>query len=211
MSRAFESGVPVGTRSGTAERNTAERILDVGERLVQSRGYNAFSYADVAAEVEVTKAALHYHYAGRAGLGEALLNRYVTRFAEALAVIDAKPADAPSKLVSYAELYLEVLRRQGMCLCGMLAAEFQTLPEPMRALVIRFFTDNETWLSRVLKQGRQEGTLHFTGSTRETARFVVAALEGAMLVARPFGDLARFRQAVSSLIASLRSQSPAHR
>src|ERR1039458_4796604 len=113
MSRALESGVPVGTRSGTAERNTAERILDVGERLVQSRGYNAFSYADVAAELDVTKAALHYHYAGKAELGEALLSRYVTRFAEALAVIDAKPADAPSKLVSYAELYLEGLRQIG--------------------------------------------------------------------------------------------------
>ena len=72
----------MGTRSGTAERNTAERILDVGERLVQSRGYNAFSYADVAAELDVTKAALHYHYAGKAELGEALLSRYVTRFAE---------------------------------------------------------------------------------------------------------------------------------
>ena len=55
---------------------TAERILDVAERLVQSRGYNGFSYADVAAELGITKASLHYHFAGKAELGEALIARY---------------------------------------------------------------------------------------------------------------------------------------
>ncbi len=201
----------MGTRSRTDQRSTAERILDVGEQLVQTRGYNAFSYADVAAELDLTKAALHYHFAGKAELGEALLNRYVTRFAEALAVIDVKPMDATSKLTSYADLYLDVLQRQRMCLCGMLAAEFETLPEPMRAIVVLFFKDNETWLSKVLAQGRREGTLHFTGLTREVARFVIAALEGALLVARPFGDTVRFREGVSSLIAGLGSQVPARR
>jgi TetR/AcrR family transcriptional repressor of nem operon len=98
-----------------------------------------------------------------------------------------------------------------MCLCGMLAAEFQTLPEPMRAIVLGFFNDQETWLSRVLEQGRREGTLHFTGSTGEAARLVVAALEGAMLVARPYGDVSRFHDAATALIAGLRSDSQAER
>jgi AcrR family transcriptional regulator len=34
--------------------DTAARILDSAERLVQSRGFNGFSYADVAAELGVT-------------------------------------------------------------------------------------------------------------------------------------------------------------
>ncbi len=204
-------GLPVDTRNRAGNGSTASRILEVAERLVQSRGYNAFSYADVAAELRVTKAALHYHFAGKAELGEALLSGYVARFAESLAAIDAEPADAPRKLVAYADLYLDVLQRQQMCLCGMLAAEFQTLPEPMRAIVLGFFNDQETWLSRVLEQGRREGTLHFTGSTGEAARLVVAALEGAMLVARPYGDVSRFHDAATALIAGLRSDSQAER
>ena len=195
----------MGTRVGPGDVSTASRILDVGERFVQSRGYNAFSYADVAAELHVTKAALHYHFSGKAELGEALLERYVERFTDALADIEAAPSGATRKLASYAELYVQVLEGQRMCLCGMLAAEFETLPEPMRALVIRFFDDNETWLSRILEQGRQEGTLGFKGSASDTARFVVAALEGAMLVARPFGDAGRFRDTASRLIAGLGS------
>ena len=60
--------------------DTAARILDVAERLVQLRGFNGFSYADIAAELHITKASLHYHYAGKAELGRALIERYAERF-----------------------------------------------------------------------------------------------------------------------------------
>jgi TetR/AcrR family transcriptional regulator, transcriptional repressor for nem operon len=188
-------------RSGGGE--TASRVLDVAERLVQQRGFNAFSYADVASELQITKAALHYHFAGKAELGAALLARYARRFAEALSVIDAENSDGPRKLAAYADLYLDVLRNRRMCLCGMLAAEFQTLPGPMRDIVIQFFNDNETWLARLLDHGRGEGTLRFSGSSNETARLIVATLEGAMLVTLPYGDVARFQTAASSLVGSL--------
>ena len=71
-------------------------------RLVQVRGYNAFSYADVAAELHLTKAALHYHFAGKAELGEALIARYAARFADALASAESRFKDAPSRLDAYA-------------------------------------------------------------------------------------------------------------
>ena len=70
----------------------------------------------------------------------------------------------------------------------MLAAEYQTLPEPMRDAVIGFFDENEAWVAGVLAQGRDEGTLAFDGPPREAAQLIVSALEGAMLVARPYGD-----------------------
>ena len=65
--------IPV-PRWPSSERDTASSVLDVAERLVQVRGYNGFSYADVAAELQLSKAALHYHFAGKAELGEALLS-----------------------------------------------------------------------------------------------------------------------------------------
>ena len=52
--------------------DTPSRILDTAERLVQRRGYNGFSYADIAAELKITTASLHYHFAGKAALGTAL-------------------------------------------------------------------------------------------------------------------------------------------
>src|SRR6204780_908716 len=131
-------------KKGRADRiDTATQILDVAERVVQVRGFNAFSYADVAAELNITKAALHYHFAGKAELGEALMARYASRFAEALVAVESEVEDAPGRLDAYAGLYLDVLRKKRMCLCGMLAAEYQTLPAPMKDTVVRFFAENE--------------------------------------------------------------------
>src|SRR5580698_5388269 len=142
-------------KKGRADKvDTATQILDVAERLVQVRGFNGFSYADVAAELKITKAALHYHFAGKAELGEALVARYAARFAEALARVETRTADPAGRLDAYADLYLDVLREHRMCLCGMMAAEYQTLPAPMQGAVLRFFDENERWLVRVLEKGR---------------------------------------------------------
>ena len=185
------------------EVDTAAEILDVAERLVQVRGFNGFSYADVASELKITTAALHYHFAGKAELGEALIERYAARFVEALDEIDREGADPAEKLRACTNLYLDVLRDRRMCLCGMLAADYETLPKPMRNAVVRFFDDNEAWVGGVLERGRTEGTLQFTGSAGDAAQMIVSGLEGAILVARPYGDTNRFRAAANRLLAGV--------
>jgi TetR/AcrR family transcriptional repressor of nem operon len=189
--------------------DTAQRILDSAERLVQSRGFNGFSYADVAAELGVTKASLHYHFPGKAELGQALIGRYAARFAEALEQIDAGGGDAPAKLAAYARIYADVLRDRRMCLCGMLAADYDTLPQPMRDSVLRFFNDNEAWLEDVFEQGHEEGSLILDGSAREAARALVGGLEGALLISRPYDDPTRFEAAAARLLTSLAGSAPA--
>ena len=183
----------------------AERILDVAERLAQTRGFNGFSYADIAAELMVTKASLHYHFASKAELGRALLVRYQTSFGQALEAIDREADEAQDKLRRYVRLYDDVMRNERMCLCGMLAAEYATLPAPMQAELRRFFDDNERWLTAVLDEGRRAGNLQFNDTPQERARLVLGVLEGAMLVARSYGDERRFRSAADHLLAELGS------
>jgi TetR/AcrR family transcriptional regulator, transcriptional repressor for nem operon len=193
MARAAE---PVGVP-------TATRILDVAETLVQRRGFNGFSYADIAAELQITTASLHYHFPGKAELGRALVARYTARFSEALEAIAASSADAPARLRAYVELYAGVLRDRRLCLCGMLAADYDTLPEPMRDAVRHFFDRNEEWLADILGAGREVGTLQFDGTPQEASRVLVCGLEGAMLLARPYGDASRFDSAAARLLASI--------
>ena len=188
---------------GSHSTGTASQILDAAERLVQDRGFNGFSYADVARELGLTKAALHYHFASKADLGDALIDRYAARFLEALARVENERRDAVDKLRAYAQLYADVFRDDRMCLCGMLAADYTTLPDPMRERVVRFFDDNEVWLARVLEAGRTAGTIRFTGPAPSVARTLIGGLEGAMLVARPYRDLERFRAAADLLITGL--------
>src|SRR4026207_1904000 len=94
----------------TAETGTAGRIPDVAEAPVPSRGVNGVSSADVAESLGISKAALHYHFPGKAELGEALIERYARRFGDALVAVDRDEPDGPAKLRAYARLYADVFQ-----------------------------------------------------------------------------------------------------
>jgi TetR/AcrR family transcriptional repressor of nem operon len=179
---------------------TRDQVLDVAERLAQTNGFNGFSYADISAELGITKASLHYHFPTKTDLGCALIERYGQRFRVALDEINATGRPASRQLESYVELYVGVLRSGRLCLCGMLAAEFLTLAEPMRRAIRGFFDDNEAWLARLLEAGRQAGELSFDGAATEAANALTSALEGAMLLARSYGDPSRFATAADRLL-----------
>jgi TetR/AcrR family transcriptional repressor of nem operon len=181
----------------------ATAILDVAEQLAQTRGYNGFSYADVAAQLGVTKASLHYHFPSKAELGLALIERYGRIFGTALDAIDQKAKEPQVKLKQYVGLYASVLSNERMCLCGMLAAEYATLPAPMQEGLKSFFDANERWLTAVLESGLRTKAFLFRESPNERARVLLGALEGAMLVARSYGDPRRFQAAAKYVLADL--------
>ncbi|HWC30982.1 MAG TPA: TetR/AcrR family transcriptional regulator, partial [Dehalococcoidia bacterium] len=97
--------------------DTASRVLDAAESLLQRRGFNGFSYADVAVGLGITTASLHYHFSGKAALGTALIRRYAERFFAALDAIELRHAGASARLHAYADLYHNVLREERLCLC----------------------------------------------------------------------------------------------
>src|SRR5579863_9848734 len=154
-----DQGVTMPKPAATSE--TSSRILDVAERLVQTRGFNAFSYADISRALHITKASLHYHFPTKAKLGERLIERYRVAFQAALDDIDGSCSDAGAKLRAYAGIYINVLERNRMCLCGMLAADYATLPKAMKDEVRRFFDANEAWLVEVVESGRVNKEIAF--------------------------------------------------
>lgn len=179
------------TPAPAARSDTASQVIQVAERLAQTRGFNGFSYADIASELGITKASLHYHFATKAKLGCALITGYRERFNAGLADIEAR-YDTPQRLTRYVQLYESVLVLDRMCLCGMLAAEYSGLPSNMQRELRRFFDENEQWLERNLEQGRAQGQLNFHGAALDLARTLTAALEGAMLLARSYQEPERF-------------------
>ena len=182
---------------------TSDRALDVAERLVQIRGFNGVSYADIAEELAITKARLHYHFRTKGELGHALISRYSARFAAALAGIDRDVGRPRAKLDAYVELYSEVLRGDRMCLCGMLAAEYETLPAPMGHAVVTFFRDNEAWLGAVVAHGQTDGSLSPRLSPAEASQMILSGLEGAMLLARTDGGIKRFQSSAARFLDAL--------
>ena len=90
-----------------------------------------------------------------------------------------------------------------MCLCGMLAAEYTTLPKPMRDEMRHFFDENERWLVARARGGTADGRAQFSGSSLDVARALVGSLEGAMMLARSYGEVARFEAVADRLLAEL--------
>jgi TetR/AcrR family transcriptional repressor of nem operon len=100
--------------------------------VVQTRGYDGFSYGDIADMVGIRKASLHHRFPGKADLGQEVARRYRGAFGVALAGIESETDDRIARLERYVELYARQLSEHGrMCLCGMLAAEYATLPAPV--------------------------------------------------------------------------------
>jgi len=188
---------------------TAEMILDVAERLVSSRGYNAVSYADIATEVGIRSASIHHHFPSKADLGRALVERYRTRFQHVLEDIDEEGRDEVSRL----EAYLRVMREaigdgERLCLCTMLAADYATLPSTVKEQVTQFADLNERWLTKVLHSGAVAGVIRSSADPGSDARSIYAQAQGAQLTARSFNDLARFDEAASRIVDSLRGPKP---
>jgi len=187
-----------------ANAATAGRILDIAERLVQTRGYNGFSYSDISTELRIRNASVHYHFPSKTDLGRRLVGRYRENFMAALAGLERESADARRRLRAYVGLWTGVLRdRDRMCLCGMMAADIATLPKAVRGEIRRFFDENEEWLVRVLRAGLKARTLRLAAGPEVEARLLTMGLEGAMLVARSYGEVRRFEEIADRLLSGL--------
>lgn len=172
---------------------TRDRILDVAQRLIQSRGFSAFSYADISTEIGIRKASIHHHFPTKGDLAVALMTRYRERFDAALAEIEKTQSRLGARLEAYQELFTNVLRDgHRLCMCGMFAADFDALPPEVRDQVRSFFDSNEVWLARMLAEGKRLGQTSYKGAPTTHARVLLSSLEGAMLVARTYRDVDRF-------------------
>jgi TetR/AcrR family transcriptional repressor of nem operon len=160
--------------------STAERILDTAQALAQVRGYNGFSYADISAELAITKPSIHYHFPGKAQLAEALIARYRERFDAAREEAADAAAGVRERLAGYARLYAEVFTDGGrMCLCGVFAADAASLPPEVRQATAAFFDDQQRWVAAAFAEAGQPAA-----QARAAAQAFLAALEGALLLAR---------------------------
>ncbi|HZN63176.1 MAG TPA: TetR/AcrR family transcriptional regulator [Planctomycetota bacterium] len=186
------------------KRDMKSRILDVAQELVQVRGFNAFSFHDLAARVRLSAPSVHHHFPSKGELGRQLMARYRAGFGARLADIERRARDPRRRLSRFLGLFQETFRLgDRLCLCGMLATEYATLPRAVRAEVTAFYRDAEAWLARVFAGGRADGRLTFAGSPASAARTFFGALEGAMIAARAFKDEKRLTSAGNWIIQSL--------
>jgi len=162
--------------------DTRSSILQQAEFLIRTRGYSAFSYADLAERVAITKASVHYYFPTKEDLIVVLVREYVERFVATLARIKQQHAGPGDRLRAYAHLFLDGFEKGMLPLCGALSAERSALPESMRPQVRDFFQIHLDWLGGVLEEGRAAGALRPTVSPDQVALLLLSTLEGGTFV-----------------------------
>ena len=183
--------------------STRDLILDSAQALAQSRGVNAFSYADIAVELGVKKASIHYHFPSKQDLEIELLERYRSTFMEELRRISSSGSGNVAKLEHYAQMYANTLCNDRICLGGMMASDVGTLPEQLVPSLVNFFEEQVEWLVKVMDAGKKAGELNFSGTAEAQATVFLASLQGGLLMANAMGNEEVFEQLRKTVIADL--------
>lgn len=176
-----------------------EQILDHAITQIMLRGYNGFSYRDLSTLVGVKTSSIHYYFPSKDDLVLEAVNEYSKSVLSSLhGVDDSLRADA--KLSKYTKMFGKTLGGgDQICLCGMLAADIESLPDNIRVAVKAFFKANEDWLAKVLAQGAKEGTLSVNGKPDNAARALFAAYQGSVLASRLFKTRSRLEDVEATL------------
>jgi TetR/AcrR family transcriptional repressor of nem operon len=176
--------------------DTRETIMAAARKTAQAHGYNGLSFRELAKEVGIKSASIHYHFPTKGNLGAALARRYWEDAKAAFEGFWAENPDPGLCLRKYTDVFRLALENDNrMCLCGFMAAEYDDLPEAVKVEVQAFADVNVVWLAKVLSS---MDTLRDTGMAEERALAIYAAIGGAQLTARSRADISVFDRIVES-------------
>jgi TetR/AcrR family transcriptional repressor of nem operon len=168
--------------------DTRDQIMDRAAHLLMSRGFNGFSYRDIATHLGVKNAAVHYHFPSKSDLALALVDQYRSILRKSTAEFMAYGGSAAEQMKGF----LSFTRHQcaeGHCICpfGAFSIDYSDLPEKVRKATVDFMDETLAWLTRVLDVGREQKTFNFEGDAKSRALAILASLQGARQMARIHG------------------------
>jgi TetR/AcrR family transcriptional repressor of nem operon len=168
-------------------------ILRVAESMVRDGGYNGFSFRQIAEAVGIKSASVHYYYKTKEDLAVALAQQYTERFITAL----GNPAELVKAGKDPIDIFIDQFRQalkkdKQMCLCGILGAEANELPESVQAATSDFFGQNIQWLT-------QAYTLKKSRKPADKALQAMALLEGGLVVSIAMGSTKVFEKIAAGI------------
>ena len=164
-----------------------EQILELATELIQTRGYTAFSYADLSAQLGITKASIHHHFSTKEDLGVAMARRYFEKVRETLTKA-AKHDDPWERFDGYAGVVFGAFGPgDRICAAGSVQSEFNVVPESMRRKWCELIQYVVGWIAQVLEEGRRRGVMQFPGSPEAQASMIFSTMQGALQYGRAHG------------------------
>lgn len=175
--------------------NTREKIIELAQEAIATRGYSAFSFRELAAELGIKSASIHYHFPTKTHLGVEVARSYRNRLQQALEQITHQHPEPKQALEGLIAIYRQEARTsQRMTVCTMLAAEIKNLPDEICEEMKAFYTLNLGWIeARLADLGYDDLR------KKEKARQLFALLQGGLMGAKGQNDPVYFDVVASAL------------
>jgi len=192
---------PARVRDG---RSTREAILAAAMRLMGVHGYRNTSLDDVLRESGVGKGNFYHHFRSKEELGYAILDQLVAGFLErTLHPCFSSSGGRPlSQILCFLDRIREIQRERngvGGCPLGNLVAELSDLHEGFRARLNGVFSAWRDRLTLALREAQQGGCVSSSCRPEAVAHFLVASIEGAMLMTKLTQDIGVMEQCVDEM------------
>jgi TetR/AcrR family transcriptional regulator, transcriptional repressor for nem operon len=200
---AGPAAVMTETRS-TKGAATRDQILNAAARLIHVQGYQSTSLDDVLRESGVGKGNFYYYFKSKEDLGYAIIDRITQGFVErslgpAFADADADPVE---QIHGFLDRVLEAQRQRkcvGGCVMGNLASELSDVHEGFRQRLAGIFDVWRTHLAEAVSRGQARGRLRPDVDVSRVAQFLVAGLEGSILLSKVTKDITVMERCVEEL------------
>lgn len=186
----------------TAAPDTRKLILKRAERYLQDAGYSSFSFRDLAADLGIKSASVHYHFPSKEELGVALLQNYQDKFDRWTTSRNGSDS-VKEDLLEWFKYYQHLARSGDICPGGAFGAEYSALPERIRDQLASLEQAMRGWLRERLKTGRKQGEIRDEGKVDDQVELVLATLRGGTQVARVTGNPKIFDSVLQQLTVVL--------
>ncbi|KNG93227.1 TetR/AcrR family transcriptional regulator [Pseudaestuariivita atlantica] len=175
--------------------STQTTLLDHAETLARTRGYDAFSFADLARHAKIAKPSVHHHFPTKGSLAIALVTRYAARVAAELDDIAGTAPTPRACLERFVALYRDTGQNgRALCLCVAFGTSRDSFDEDVLEALAAYQSGVLAWL-------RAAFAAH--GWSQAEAEGCLALCEGAQVLARTARDIALYDAATGPFLKRL--------
>ena len=181
--------------------NTAQKIVETAIGMMCQGGYHAFSFRQLANELDIKSASIHYYFPSKSDLGVAAMRVYSDKFSEQIHGLQK----SSQPLMGYLKIFEKTLRQtQAACLAGILASECGELPPEVLTEVENFRNLNLEWIRETLVLQRSDWSKE---EAARLAELTFSALQGALAFSAMSRKPENLKQVTKALESLLKIQS----
>lgn len=169
--------------------NTRQQIIEYSADMLRARGYNGFSFLDIAREFGIKKASVHHHFPKKVDLGIALCDWTQEWLQQGLEHFDTKGTSGWNKLERYFKAAQKhALNEQLMCPMSAFHSDLPILDDAIKERLKSLEEVELNWVQGVIHSGILSGEFSSDeADSKALAGLFIFSCKGALYHARLHG------------------------